>query len=247
MNSEEENQVINLGVREEKEGKSIKPHGFSDSAIMEEANPISPARTKYDGDPQVGGTQMRKKKRGSKFMSTTSGLAPALSDAKSGSDEKATTRRHTKPSMPIEPVIIEINRPMMSNSSAGSSLGSNIREESFEESEDSDFSVGTTSSNQRVIKLRDLDDDLTEMIAEAYESARKFKSVQQSVEERMEQIETKVNRDFAEIKQKTVESIDARMEDHTNFVRNVQKDLEDEVKRRIREKSDQDMSLKHAQ
>lgn len=101
----------------------------------------------------------------------------------------ATEAKDKDKKIPIEPVIIEINKPQLSNTSGSSLGGSNIREESYEDSEDSDFSVGSDSSNERVVKLRDLDDDLTEMIADAYEAARKFTSIQQTAEERLEQID----------------------------------------------------------
>ena len=73
--------------------------------------------------------------------------------------------------MLIEPVIIEINRPNYGEGSSGSNTNQGtVREESFEES--GDFFASSSSSGRRVVRLRDLDDDLTDMIAEAYEATR---------------------------------------------------------------------------
>ncbi|CDW91729.1 UNKNOWN [Stylonychia lemnae] len=126
---------------------------------------------------------------------------------------------------------------------------SNINEDDEDAFDDDDYernklSVSSSSTDRKLIKLTHLDKTLKDMIIESFEAAKQFKEIGAKGLERLEQAESKMK-----------DAIDDNVDELQNLVSkeiakiqitssNIQKDAEDELKRRIRDKTDFDLKIK---
>eukprot|EP00347_Sterkiella_histriomuscorum_P014958 403358851 len=124
--------------------------------------------------------------------------------------------------------------------------------EFFEDEEDREYeknklSVSSSSSDKRMIKLSDLNSDLGEMILEAFESSKSMKECGVIGLEKVEQAQAEMSKIIQSLTDENRTLISKEIAKVQVLQSNFIKDSEDDLRRRIREKTDLDLTIKAIQ